>query len=100
VEQLAAIVPLVDGGGDVEALVALEPDQFRAEAAGEGLGDLRLADAGLTLQEDRLAHAERQVDRGGQVALGDVVLGAQCRDHRVDIGEATVRAGSGALKVG
>ena len=33
VEELARVVPLVDRVGDVEALVALEPDQARAAGA-------------------------------------------------------------------
>ena len=51
--HLRRIVPLVDRGCDVEALVALQADQLAPEALREHLGDLRLADAGLALQQDR-----------------------------------------------
>ena len=44
-EHLARVVPLVDGGVDVQALVALEPDQPRAEGRREDLRELGLADA-------------------------------------------------------
>ena len=44
-EHLARVVPLVDGGVDVEPLVALEADQPRAERRREDLGQLGLADA-------------------------------------------------------
>ena len=63
-EHLARVVPLVDGGVDVEALVALEADEPRAEGRREDLGELGLADAGLALQEQRPAELERQEDRG------------------------------------
>ena len=56
-EHLARVVPLVDRGVDVEALVALEPDQPRAEARREDLGELGLADARLALEEERAARA-------------------------------------------
>ncbi len=54
-EHLARVVPLVDGGVDVEALVALEADQRRAERRGQDLGHLGLAHAGLALEEQRAA---------------------------------------------
>ena len=65
-EHLARVVPLVDGRVDVEALVALEPDEPRAEARREDLGELRLADAGLALEEQRTAELERQEDGRGE----------------------------------
>ena len=53
VEQLAGVVPLVDGLGDVDALVALQADQLAAGPAGQHLGHLGLADAGLALEQQR-----------------------------------------------
>ena len=44
VQQLPRVVPLVDGVRDVEALVALEPDQPRGQRRGERLRRLGLAD--------------------------------------------------------
>ena len=59
-EHLARVVPLVDRGVDVQALVALEPDEPRAEARREDLGELGLADAGLALEQQRPAELEGQ----------------------------------------
>ena len=72
-EHLARVVPLVDGRVDVEALVALEPDEPRAERGGEDLGELGLADAGLALEQQRAAELERQEDRRRERPVGDVV---------------------------
>ena len=51
--RLALIVPFVEGVVEVEALEALQPDQGRAARAGQGLGDLRLAHAGVALHQQR-----------------------------------------------
>ena len=76
-EHLARVVPLVDRGVDVEALVALEADEPGAEARGEDLGELRLADAGLALEEQRPAELQRQEDRRRERPVGDVVAAAE-----------------------
>ena len=76
-EHLARVVPLVDGGVDVQALVALEPDEPGAERRGEHLGELGLADAGLALEQQRAPELERQEDRGRERAVGDVVALAE-----------------------
>ena len=57
-QHLARIVPFVDGRADVEPLIALQANQARAERLGQHLGHLRLACAGLTFQEQRLAQAQ------------------------------------------
>jgi hypothetical protein len=44
--------------GDVQALVALEPDQAGAERARESLACLGLADAGLPFEQQRLLQSE------------------------------------------
>ena len=52
-EQLALIVPFVQRGVLVEALVALQADELRAVHGGERLRDLGLADARLALEQQR-----------------------------------------------
>ena len=52
-EELALIVPLVERGVLVEALVALQADQLGAVHGGERLGDFGLADAGLAFEQQR-----------------------------------------------
>ena len=49
--HLRRIVPLVDRARDVEAFVALQPDQPSVERGGENLGDLGLADARLAFEK-------------------------------------------------
>ncbi len=76
-DQLARDVPLVRGRVDVEALVTLQPDQFGIERRRQHLGDLGLAGARLTLDEQRPLQLQRQKHRGRQLAVGDVVLRGQ-----------------------
>ena len=73
VQELARVVPLVDGVRDVEALVALQPDQARVERRRESLRRLRLADPGLALEEHRLLEREREEERRREAAIGEVV---------------------------
>jgi hypothetical protein len=74
VEHLARVVPLVDSGGGVQTLVALEANQGRVEDGRQNLGDLRLADAGLPFEEQRFLEAEGEIERRRQSAIGDVFL--------------------------
>ena len=73
VEELARVVPLVDGVRDVEALVALEPDQARAERRCERLRGLGLAHACLALEQHGLLEREREEERCREPAVGQVV---------------------------
>ena len=50
-QHLRGVVPLVDGGRRVEPLVALQAEQPPAQRLGQGRGELRLAAAGLALQQ-------------------------------------------------
>ena len=59
-EHLPRVVPLVDRRVDVEAFVALEPDQTGAETRGEHLRELGLADARLAFEQQRTAQLERE----------------------------------------
>ena len=53
VEDLAGVVPLVEGLVGVDALVALEADQLDVEDRRQHLGDLRLARPRLALEQQR-----------------------------------------------
>ena len=77
VQELAAVVPVVDGLGGVDALVALQPDELAAGPGGEDLGHLGLADAGLALQQQRAAQGHGQEDRRRQPVVGEVPVGRQ-----------------------
>ena len=81
VEQLAGVVPVVDGLGGVDALVALQADQLAAGPAAEHLGHLGLADAGLALEQQRPAQRQRQEHRRGQPLVGEVAVQTQRVRH-------------------
>ena len=83
-EHLARVVPLVDGGVDVQALVALEPDEPRAQRCREDLGELGLADPGLALEEQRSTELEGQEDGGRDGPIGDVVAAPEVLLDRLD----------------
>ena len=73
-EQLARVVPLVDGVADVEAFVALQANQIGVERGGNRAGERGLADAGLALEKQRASEAQGQEQRDSQALVGDVVL--------------------------
>ncbi len=84
IEQLARVAPVVERVGDVDALVALQPDQAAAGDVGEHLRQLGLADARLALQQQRLLEHQRQVQHGGQPAIGQVGVFAERVGQRID----------------
>ena len=71
-EQLPLVVPLIERGGLVQPLIALQADQLGRMHGGERLGDLGLADAGLAFQQQRPPQPLHQRDRGRKLAVGDV----------------------------
>ena len=72
-DHLRAVVPLIDGGRNIEPLVALQADQPAAERLAQHLGDLGLAGPGLALEEQRPAHLQREIEHRRQRAVGDVI---------------------------
>ena len=82
--HLGGEVPLVDGAGGVEALVALQADQPPPEREAKCLGDLGFSDAGLAFEKERPAELQREVDDGGEPAAGDVAGAAEQRPGLVD----------------
>ena len=60
-DHLGLVVPFIDGGGDVEALVTLKADQVAPQRGGENLGNLGLADTGFAFKKQRPLHLERKV---------------------------------------
>src|SRR5205823_14195201 len=77
VQQLPRVVPLVDRVSEVDSLVALEPDQARAQHVGHHLGRLGLAHARLAFDEEGLLELQGQKDRGREGAVADVAPLAQ-----------------------
>src|SRR5918997_881736 len=77
VEELARVIPLVDGLIDVYALVALQADEGRLEDAGENLGDLGLADPCFAFEEQRPSELEGEEDRGREPFVRQVIVLSQ-----------------------
>ncbi len=73
---------------DVEPFVTLQPDQLRVEQIGEHLRHFRLADAGLSFQEERPAEAEGEKDGRRQAAAGEVAFAAKGVEQGIDGGES------------
>jgi hypothetical protein len=69
---------------EVDALVALQPDEASAETGGKRSRRLRLAHPGLALEEEGLVDAHRDEDRRRQAPIAEVVVGGEEVDDRVD----------------
>jgi hypothetical protein len=95
-EHLPRVVPFVEGRVDVQPLVALEPDQRPAGEASEHLGDLGLSHAGVALDEKRLSHFGREIERRRDRGLGDVAL---ARHRLLDLGDLGSHAPAPAADV-
>ena len=83
-EELLGVVPLVEGGGDVEALVALEANERRVEQLGHDVGYLGLADAGAAFYQQGALQRLRHEYGRGDGRVGDVVAGLQFADDFSD----------------
>src|SRR5690606_4443615 len=71
-QQLLRVVPLIEGAGLVDALVALEPDEPGTSGPRDGLGELGLADSRRALDEERLAEPLGEEDGRGDGVAGEV----------------------------
>src|SRR5262245_53095838 len=76
---------------DVEALVALQADEPRAEDLGERLRGLGLADSRLALEQERLLEPEREEEGGREAAVRQVRRPFETDFQLVDIRELHVQ---------
>ena len=74
VQQLLAVLPLVQRFGFVETFVALQADQRHAEHRGGGFRELGLADARRPFDEHRFFQVEREVHGSGDLVAADVAV--------------------------
>jgi MoxR-like ATPase len=88
-QQLLLVVPLEERLGLIQALVALQADEPRPRHLGDRLGELRLAGASWTLDEDRLPQPVGQVHDPGDALVRQVV----------DLAEAIAHLGDGLESV-
>jgi hypothetical protein len=77
VQKLARVVPVIESVVEVDALVALEPDQPRPGRTGQRLRHLGLAHAGLPLEQQRLLQCGREIDGGREAAVREIALPRQ-----------------------
>ena len=99
-DHLRGVIPFVDRGRDVEAFVALQPDQAAAERLRQHLGDLGLADAGLAFEENRPAHLEREIKHSAERAVGEIIGPGEEIDRGVDRGRQRMRGETGFMPTG
>ena len=84
----------------VDALVALEPDQTRAHDPGQRLRHLGLAHARLALEQQRLLQRGREVHGSGEAPVSEIALARQSLLDGCGAVEAqTLTASSSALRV-
>ena len=77
VEELLAVLPLVQRLRFVEPLVTLHPNERKIEVVGGGARELRLPDAGRSFHEDRLAQVAGEIDGRRRLAIADIVRADQ-----------------------
>jgi hypothetical protein len=97
-EHLARVVPLVEGGGDVEALVALQPDELGSPQPRQDLGDLGLPHAGVALDEEGLLQVLHEEQRRGDGVVGDVALAGHRLQQGSDLGPHSFPAAAAAAR--
>ncbi len=86
-QQLALVVPVVEGFRRGQTLVALKANQRCARHGGKGFRRGRLAHPRLALQQQRTTERDGQVDRRCGAEVEQVVLRVEASDHLVDVGE-------------
>src|SRR5206468_3153499 len=87
VEELTRVIPLVDGLRRVDSLVALQPHELATRPPREDLGDLRLSDPCLTLEQQRSLQPEREEDRRRETLVGQILMvGQALRDLGDSVG--------------
>jgi hypothetical protein len=83
-QQLFGVVPLVQGPGLVDALVALQTHQPCLSDLRHGLGELGLADSGRPFHKERLAQAVGEEDGRGDRGRREVTGLGETRGDVVD----------------
>jgi hypothetical protein len=86
---------------DVQTFIALQADEVSLKAGSNRAGERRLADARLSLEEERPLQPKGQEERNSQALVGDVVLRRQpllqIGDGALEDGRAPFASGSRSL---
>ena len=84
-QVLQSLIELADGLVLPYAFVALEPQELPATPSRQDLGNLGLADAGFTFEQERTTKHEGEEDRRREPVVGKVVMSSQRRGYLADI---------------
>ena len=95
--HLSRVVPLIHCGIDIQAFVALKPDELGSEDLGQRASHLGFPDACLALEQERSLQLERQKERRCQVAHRRRSSGRRRLTGAASI-ESVIRAGPVALQ--
>ncbi len=76
-QHLPGIVPLVERGGGVDPLVALQADETARQHRGDRLSGFRLADSRRAFEEEGLAQRQREIGGGRESLVCEIIGGAQ-----------------------
>jgi hypothetical protein len=90
-QQLALVIPVVQRLGSGQPLIALQSKQRRIQHGGKRFRRSRLADTRFTLEEQRAAERDGQVDRRGGADVEQIVVGVETPDHVVNIVEQCIQ---------
>ncbi len=82
-QELAGVVPFVDGLGHIDAFVTLQPQQLTARPSRQHLGHFGLAHAGFAFEQQRAAQCDREEDHRSQAFVGQIAVGPQGGAHFV-----------------
>jgi hypothetical protein len=91
VQQLLGVLPFVERLGFVQPFVALQADEFGAEAGSDDLGQLGFADAGRPLDEQGFAELGGQIDHRRDVVVANVLFLSEPLSNIVDGSVQVVR---------
>jgi hypothetical protein len=84
VKQLRRVIPFVEGFALLQAVIALQPNETALQGGRQGFGQLGLAHAGLALEQQGPAQAQRQEHGRGQPTISKITGLHQGRKQVVD----------------
>jgi hypothetical protein len=100
-EELALVVPFVNGRVGVETLVALQADEPRPQHLGQRFADFGLADPGFSFDQQRPPEPDHQTKRHCLVRdiadIGEVALQRRVVERHLGSARCALRDGASRL---
>jgi len=84
VQHLHRIIPFVDGRRDIEAFIALQPDQTTTQRLCQNLGDFGFAHPGVAFEEQRPLQLQGEEQDRRKRATGKIIMRFQHGDRLID----------------